>query len=109
MRLVTAKIRGVGRLVDTTIKLDQKLVAIVGPNEAGKSTLLKALSLIESEEPLPLSERSRTGSQIADTDNVVTLTLVVEDADRDSLSDLGLAELPQQFQVLRRAGGERKY
>lgn len=109
MRLVTAKIRGVGRLVDSTIKLDQKLVAIVGPNEAGKSTLLKALSLIESEEPLPLSERSRTGAQIADTDNIVTLTLVIEQSDRDSLSEFGLAEPPQQFQVHRRAGGERRY
>lgn len=109
MRLVTAKIRGVGRLVDTTIKLDPKLVAIVGPNEAGKSTLLKALSLIESDDPLPLSERSRTGAQVADTDNIVTLTLVVEDSERESLSELRLAEAPQQFQVHRRAGGERRY
>lgn len=109
MRLTTAKIRGVGRLVDTTLKLDQKLVAIVGPNEAGKSTLLKGLSLIETEEPLPVSERSRTGAQITDTDNIVTLTLVIEDSDRDSLSELGLAEVPQQFQVHRRAGGERRY
>lgn len=109
MRLVTAKIRGVGRLVDTTIKLDQKLVAIVGPNEAGKSTLLKALSLIETEDPLPLSERSRTGPPVADTDNIVTLTLVVGDSERESLSELGLAEAPEQFQVHRRAGGERRY
>lgn len=109
MRLVAAKIRGVGRLVDTNIKLDQKLVAIVGPNEAGKSTLLKALSLIESDEQLPLSERSRAGVPIVDTDDIVTLTLVVEDADRDSLADLALAEPPQQFQVVKCAGGERKY
>ena len=109
MRLVIAKFRGVGRLVDATIKLDQKLIAIVGPNEAGKSTLLKALSLVESDEPLPLSERSRTGNQVADTDNIVTLNLAVEDADRAGLADLSLAEAPQQFQVHRRAGGEREY
>lgn len=109
MRLVTAKIRGVGRLVDTTIKLDQKLVAIVGPNEAGKSTLLKALSLVEADHPLPLHERSRGGTPVADTDNVVTLTLVVEDDDREGLADLKLAEGPQQFLVHRRANGERVF
>lgn len=109
MRLKTARVRGVGRLVDVTIKVDQKLVAIVGPNEAGKSTLLKALSLVESDEPLALSGRSRSGTQVVDTDNIVTLTLVVEDADRDLVSDLNLAEPPQRFLVHKRAGGERRY
>jgi ATPase subunit of ABC transporter with duplicated ATPase domains len=109
MRLVSATIRGVGRLVDTTIKVDQKLVAIVGPNEAGKSTLLKALSLVESSESLPRSERSRAGDPIRDDDTIITLRLVVEDADRDTLADLGLAEQPRQFEVTRSAEGKRKY
>lgn len=109
MRLVAARIRGVGRLVDTSIKLDQKLVAIVGPNEAGKSTLLKALCLIETEEPLSLSERSRTGPQVKDSDTVVTLRLVVDDAERDLVAEYDLAEPPQQFQVHRSAAGERAF
>ena len=109
MRLISAQVRGVGRLVDATIKLDQKLVAIVGPNEAGKSTLLKALSLLESEKPLALSERSRAGAHIAETDNIVTLNMTVEDADRELLAELDLAEPPQQFQVHKRAGGERRF
>jgi uncharacterized protein YhaN len=39
MRLISARIRGYGRIVDSKINLDAKVIAIVGPNEAGKTTL----------------------------------------------------------------------
>jgi len=40
-------------------------------------------------------------SQNTDTGNIVTLTLVIEDSDRDLLSEKELAEAPQQFQPIR--------
>jgi predicted ATP-dependent endonuclease of OLD family len=61
MRLVSARIKGYGRLVDTKINLDSKVIAVVGPNEAGKTTLLKALAQIDLSEAVPSPLRSRAG------------------------------------------------
>lgn len=47
MRLIKAEISGFGRLAGAKVNLDNKVIAVVGPNEAGKTTLLKALAYIE--------------------------------------------------------------
>ncbi len=62
MRLISAHVTGYGRLIDTKVNLDSKVIAIVGPNEAGKTSLLEALAFIDSKEALPIPKRSRAGS-----------------------------------------------
>jgi energy-coupling factor transporter ATP-binding protein EcfA2 len=105
MRLISARIQGYGRLVDATIKLDQKVIAVVGPNEAGKTTLLNALAHVESDESVPLDKRSRASSSIPDNASFVSLRLILDDDDRDALSDLDLADPPQAMMMSRKAGG----
>ena len=104
MRLVSARIRGAGRLVDTTIKLDQKLVAIVGPNEAGKTTLLRALAYADGSAALAMPQRSRAGD-VPDSTPVVSLRYLLSDIDREDLSSLELEEFPTELFVSRRADG----
>ncbi|MCO1337429.1 hypothetical protein BJH93_00730 [Kocuria polaris] len=105
MRLISAQVRGFGRLVDTEIKLDQKLVAIVGPNEAGKTTLLKALAYVDESGTLTPAERSRASVSVADSTPVVSLRYRISDKDRERLEDLGLDEAPTEFFVSRSADG----
>lgn len=104
MRLISARIRGFGRFVDAKINVDSKVIAVVGPNEAGKTTLLKALAHIESEEPVALPQRSRA-IEVADGLTVVSLEYVLDDEDREALADLDLHEAPQSMTVGRRADG----
>lgn len=106
MRLITARVRGAGRLLDTTIKLDQKLVAIVGPNEAGKTTLLRALAYVDASDSLAPSQRSRASTGIADSTPIVSLRYRVSDEDRKELEDLELEDAPTEFFVSRRADGD---
>lgn len=106
MKLVSARIRGAGRLLDTTIKLDPKLVAIVGPNEAGKTTLLRALAYVDSSGALSPAQRSRASTNIGDSTQVVSLRYRVSDDDRQALTGLELEDAPAEFFVSRRADGE---
>lgn len=60
MRLEHVTFKGYRRLVDTSFYVNRRLVAIVGPNEAGKSSILHALQTLDSDEPITDAERSRT-------------------------------------------------
>ncbi len=52
--------KGTDVFVDVKVNLDSKVIAVVGPNEAGKTTFLKALADLETDsEPLSSIERSR--------------------------------------------------
>ncbi|MBN9738137.1 MULTISPECIES: AAA family ATPase [unclassified Pseudonocardia] len=102
MRLISARIQGYGRLVDTKINLDSKVIAIVGPNEAGKTTLLDALAYINSGDSVPPTQRSRAG-QVTDQTRIVTLDFSLDTIDFEALSDLDLHELPTRAEIARTA------
>lgn len=104
MRLISAHIRGYGRIVDSKINLDAKVIAIVGPNEAGKTTLLKALGHVDGDEAVPVPKRSRA-AEVSDQTRVTTFDYVVEDADKDALADLDLLEPPTRASIARSAAG----
>jgi energy-coupling factor transporter ATP-binding protein EcfA2 len=53
MHLYQLRLADYRRFVDATINLDSKMVAILGPNESGKSSLLDALALFNNENRVP--------------------------------------------------------
>jgi hypothetical protein len=104
MRLISARIRGFGRLVDTRINLDAKVLAVVGPNEAGKTTLLKALAHVDSTQAVAAPQRSRA-LDVEDSLMVVSLEYVLNGDDHEALADLDLEEEPHSITVGRKAEG----
>ncbi|MCU1370091.1 MAG: hypothetical protein JWO77_1285 [Ilumatobacteraceae bacterium] len=85
MRLLKFKLVGVKRFAEqSSLLVADQLVAIVGPNEAGKSTLLLALSLTGSGEPLPpeLGTRTRPASAVPATKALFQL----EQSDTEALA-----------------------
>ena len=60
MRLIKVGCQSYKRFRDRAeMDVDDKLIAIVGPNEAGKSSFLEALAELASAEPFPQSVRTR--------------------------------------------------
>lgn len=67
MKPVRAKIEGYRRFGKPNVPIDLRgdLVAVVGPNEAGKSSLLEALQRIEDDEPIVDDDLTRNGDGTA--------------------------------------------
>jgi ABC-type cobalamin/Fe3+-siderophores transport system ATPase subunit len=100
MRLVKAEFNGFGRLADGKVNLDNKVIAIVGPNEAGKTTLLRALSFIDNGAVLSMPERSR-GMNVADEATVVRVQYILDKKDQLHVAEFDLEEPPTSLWLSR--------
>jgi len=107
MRLTRIHVRGYKRLVDASCNVDGRLIALVGPNESGKSSVLEALAWLSDVESGGLDgpSRSRSLPSLSDTTHVVEVRFALGDEDRAILSDLATDDVAQTFTALRLADG----
>ena len=85
--------------------VDGKLIAIIGPNEAGKSSLLEALEWLSDE--TPAQERQRT-RHLPSPKTFVWARFVLEEADREALSGVPEAAGVRQLVITKEANGGAK-
>ena len=107
MKLLFASVEGYGRFYDkATVRIDERVIAVVGPNEAGKSTLLRALTRLEDDEPWKPGEATR-GSLLEGPE--ISATFALEDEDESRLCE----EIPgidlRQFTIVKGPSGQRSY
>ena len=92
MRCIRIKFSGYKRLLDTGCNVDDRLVAFVGPNEAGKTSVLRALAWLDAPEKSALSigdmSRGQDYAVRKDSDEIVRATYRLEDSDWGALSNL---------------------
>ncbi|MGD0165909.1 MAG: AAA family ATPase [Gaiellaceae bacterium] len=88
MRLLWFSLHGYRRFEERAdINLDGRLLAIVGPNEAGKSSVLQALTHLNHEEPFGRGELTRR-EQIPDDQEVIRARFLLEPADVEAITHL---------------------
>lgn len=108
MKLISVELTGFKRFEETTkINLDGKLIALVGPNEAGKTSILEALGWFGSDEPIPRSEWTRATTPDPDDVAVEALWLLSP----EDLKDVHIPQgnEPPRWLVHRKLfGGERR-
>jgi hypothetical protein len=94
------------------VRVDAKLVCLIGANEAGKSTILDALEYVQGADAVPAAARTR-GEAIPDDRTIVKLQFRLDDSDHAALSAIAHdSDGPQQvrsFTVERTAGGQVSY
>ncbi|MEZ5735929.1 MAG: AAA family ATPase [Novosphingobium sp.] len=103
LQLVT--LHGFRRFRDQTpIRTNGKLVALLGPNEAGKTSILNAISMIGNDEAIPKHDLSR-GMKIPDDQNIITAKFRL---DHDDLEAAKLTT-PTWYILSKRKDGSQIY
>jgi energy-coupling factor transporter ATP-binding protein EcfA2 len=109
MRLISAKVSGYRRLANSSeIKLNTDPVCIVGPNAAGKSSLLDALAQLNHENEIPARDRTRV-PQGAPLEPSIEARFELTDADKARFDQVPEATMVTQFRVKKFANGEISY
>src|SRR5689334_9005030 len=96
MRLLCATLSSYRRFRDkTSVRLDERVLALVGPNEAGKTSVLRALTLLNDDNAIPPSDRTRRATQRAQ----ISARFHVDDADKAALAEVPGADAIVHFEI----------
>lgn len=110
MKAINIAFSGYRRLRDAKCNTDGKLIAFLGPNEAGKSSVLDALDWFSNGQgPLAWTDRYRPNKP-ADDAVILTVKYRLLENDLAAIDDLGLAigSQPSTITVTKTAGGHRR-
>lgn len=106
VRLLSIEVSGLRRLLDCKCHLGGKVTAIVGPNEAGKSTLLLALKHINTNEAIPTTLLSRV-RRPDDDDVIIAADWELDESDLASLAEWDLERPPVRLRIEKKGTGKR--
>jgi predicted ATP-dependent endonuclease of OLD family len=108
MRLARIKVSGYRKLVGAECTTPGKLIAFVGPNEAGKSSLLQALLSLRNQGEIPLADRPRA-LNVADDDAAIECWFRLEGADTEAIAPLGSPVVPTWYVLSKTYDGGLKH
>lgn len=113
MELISVKVHGFKRFEGATkMNVDGKVIALVGPNEAGKSSFLRAMIHLNNRDGFIRSGGSQELTRnvsIADDQNIVEAQFLLDESDRRALSHVPRANTIRWFSVFKRAKGDVFY
>jgi AAA domain, putative AbiEii toxin, Type IV TA system len=104
VRALKLTLKGYRRFRESTsLLLDEDVVALVGPNEAGKSSVLSALQHFNNFEPIEQRDWTRDGASAPE----LTLLFTLDDADREALREVPGGSEIRRLWLTKNADGHR--
>lgn len=107
MRLTNITFKGFKRLADTACNVDGRLIAFLGPNEAGKSSVLEGLAWLSERGSgfLPVYLQSRASGALDPKQQVIQARFALDEADRTALAHLDSDDVPRYFNYIKCVDG----
>lgn len=106
MQLISCDINGFRRFENVKVNLDSRLLAIVGPNEAGKTSLLDVLSAIGDDDEIAGADLTR-GVEHDPGESVIELWFSLDDHERNMANDVPIKGVPNWYVWGKRKNGTR--
>ena len=97
---------GYKRLAKTSCNVSPYLLAFVGQNESGKSSVLTGLEWLSEDEETPQDKLDRARTNKKDTGWIVGAEFALGDAEIDLLNPLGFEEVPTTISTWKQADGK---
>jgi predicted ATP-dependent endonuclease of OLD family len=104
MKVFSLTLRKFRRFDDAWMNLDAPVIAVIGPNEAGKSSFLRALELLNNDEPIPVNDVKRDATP---SDVLIESRLRLEADDLTGLPSFDPNSAPIWLIVQKRISGPR--
>lgn len=108
MRLTRIEFGGYKRLLNTSCNVDSQLVALVGPNEAGKSTVLEALNWLSNGGDLSSETVNRT-MYPNPSGPMVTATYAMDSGDREATQGIDGGMTARYVKVAKYVDGRKTW
>lgn len=105
MQLVKLTLSGFRRFLHAEAQLHGRLMALVGPNEAGKSSLLAALEHLNTSNRFDASDLSHE-QEYSDDATILRARFLLDDSDRAAIRHLPGGDDARWFVVAKRRGGQ---
>jgi predicted ATP-dependent endonuclease of OLD family len=110
MDLNWVRIKGYKRFKEVTLNTFGKTIAITGPNEAGKSSILQALNYLTSDRKfLPAVLNRSMQSTLKDDEIIIEAAFLLDDTDREALAEIHEGTKVKWFYIKKQLDGKRIY
>ncbi len=102
-----AEVFGFKRFEKANVLLDKKLIAFVGPNEAGKSSFFKAL--LSLEDNIAYEEREITKDLERESDLVIRVDYLLNSSERVKIKEFNGTGSPRFYRLEKSLNGTKEY
>ena len=110
MDLGWVKLNGFKRFEKATLNTTGKIIALIGANEAGKSSILEALTFLNDDRPFDRDiHLTRTDREFKDEEIIIEVGLILKEQDREAIAEIDPKGLAQWIIVRKFVLGKRVF
>lgn len=109
MDLNYVKLNGFKRFEKATLNTSGKIIALLGANEAGKSSILEALQFLNHDSGFSRDINLTRNKEFKDDDIILEASFLLSNEDREAISDIYQSDTVRWFYIKKPVSGQRKF